>query len=172
MSFFADTGKDEFEMHRARAAGNVLGIRLRDILREELGGTYGVSVGYENTLPLPGYGAMIVQFGSAPENMREADQGGVHGSRAPQGAGPDRPTMWPRCRSWRRRDLETNARQNPFWLGSLQTVHMLGWDPIGITRRPQRTDSADAGDAARDVQEVLPDGSLHRRDAEAGALTA
>ena len=69
ISFFADTGKDEFEMHRLRAAGNVLSIRLREILREELGGTYGVSVGYDNSLPLPGYGAMVVQFGSAPENV-------------------------------------------------------------------------------------------------------
>ena len=36
---------DELEMHRARAAASLLSIRLRDILREELGGTYGVSVG-------------------------------------------------------------------------------------------------------------------------------
>ena len=49
MSFFADTRLDEFEMHRARAAASLLSIRLRDILREELGGTYGVSVGYDNS---------------------------------------------------------------------------------------------------------------------------
>ena len=46
LSFFADPGFDEFEMHRARAAASVLNIRLREILREELGGTYGVSVGF------------------------------------------------------------------------------------------------------------------------------
>ena len=46
LSFFADPGFDEFEMHRARAAASVLNIRLREILREELGGTYGVGVGF------------------------------------------------------------------------------------------------------------------------------
>ena len=39
-----------------------------------------------------------------------------------------------------RRDLETNAKQNSYWLGSLQTVHMLGWDPTGINRRSERTE--------------------------------
>ena len=34
-----------------RAAANVLGIRLREILREQLGGTYGVQVGYDTDLP-------------------------------------------------------------------------------------------------------------------------
>ncbi len=51
LSVFADPGVDEFEMHRARAASQVLSIRLRDILREELGGTYGVSVGFNNSPP-------------------------------------------------------------------------------------------------------------------------
>jgi predicted Zn-dependent peptidase len=40
-----------------------------------------------------------------------------------------------------KRDLETNARQNAYWVGSLQSVHMYGWDPTGILRRPQRADA-------------------------------
>ena len=43
--------------------------RLREILREELGGTYGVSVGFSNNPPIKGYGAMQIQFGSSPENV-------------------------------------------------------------------------------------------------------
>ena len=69
MSFFADTGLDELETHRVQAATPVLEMRLRDILREKLGGTYSVGVGYSNTSPLPGYGTTSVQFGSAPENV-------------------------------------------------------------------------------------------------------
>ncbi|HEX6215453.1 MAG TPA: insulinase family protein, partial [Vicinamibacterales bacterium] len=65
LTFFADPGFDEFEMHRARAAAAVLNIRLREILREEMGGTYGVGVGFSNTPLLKGYGTMVVQFGSA-----------------------------------------------------------------------------------------------------------
>ena len=44
-------------------------MRLRDILREQLGGTYSVGVSYSNTSPQPGYGVTSVQFGSAPENV-------------------------------------------------------------------------------------------------------
>jgi hypothetical protein len=40
-----------------------------------------------------------------------------------------------------RRELETSATQNPYWLG-LQTVHMLGWDAAGISRRLERTDAS------------------------------
>jgi predicted Zn-dependent peptidase len=29
-------------------------------------------------------------------------------------------------------------KQNSFWLGSMQTVHMLGWDPNSIIRRLER----------------------------------
>ena len=39
-----------------------------------------------------------------------------------------------------RRDLETNAKQNSYWLGSMQSVHMFGWDAAGIARRDQRTE--------------------------------
>ena len=37
-----------------------------------------------------------------------------------------------------RRELETSLKQNPYWLGSLQLVNMLGWDPLSIARREQR----------------------------------
>ena len=44
------------------------------------------------------------------------------------------------CLGLERRDLETNAKQNSYWLGSMQSVHMFGWDPAGIARRDQRTE--------------------------------
>jgi zinc protease len=140
ISFFADAGKDEFEMHRLRAAGNVLSIRLREILREELGGTYGVSVGYENSLPLPGYGAMVVQFGSAPENVDALTKAVFAEVERLKAQGPSADDV-ARVKEMEKRDLETNARQNQYWVGSLQAVHMYGWDPTGILRRPQRADA-------------------------------
>ena len=39
-----------------------------------------------------------------------------------------------------RRELETSMKQNGYWLGSLQTVQMLGWDPLRIAARMQRID--------------------------------
>ncbi len=140
ISFFANAGNDEFEMHRLRAAANVLSIRLREILREELSGTYGVSVGYETSLPLPGYGAVVVQFGSSPDNVETLSKAVFAEVERLKAEGPTADDV-AKVKEMEKRDLETNARQNAYWLGSLQTVHMYGWDPSGILRRPQRTDS-------------------------------
>ncbi|MDH4064918.1 MAG: insulinase family protein, partial [Acidobacteriota bacterium] len=140
ISFFADAGNDEFEMHRVRAAANVLSIRLREILREELGGTYGVSVGYENSLPQAGYGAIVVQFGSAPENVETLTNAVFTEVDRLKAEGPTADDV-NKVKEMEKRDLETNARQNQYWAGSLQTVHLFGWDPTGIARRPQRTES-------------------------------
>jgi zinc protease len=137
ISFFADTKLDEYEMHRARSAASLLGIRLRDILREELGGTYGVSVSYDNSLPQPGYGAMVVQFGSDPDNIEKLTGEVVKEVERLKAEGPS-PEDVKRVQELERRDLETAMKQNAFWMGSLQTVHMLGWEPASITRRQER----------------------------------
>ena len=140
ISFFGDAGQDEFEMHRVRAAANVLSIRLREILREELSGTYGVSVGYDTTLPLPGYGAVVIQFGSAPENVEALSKAVFAEVERLKTQGPTADDV-NKVKEMEKRDLETSVRQNQYWVGSLQTVHMYGWDPAGIARRPQRTES-------------------------------
>lgn len=143
MSFFADTGLDEYEMHRARAAASLLGIRLRDILREELGATYGVSVSYQNSIPLKGYGAMTVQFGSAPENVEKLTSAVLKEVERLKAEGPTADDLT-RVKELERRNLEEAVKQNAYWLGSMQTVHMLGWDPVGITRRADRIEKLSA----------------------------
>ena len=137
MSFFADTKLDELEMHRARSAASLLGIRLRDILREELGGTYGVSVAYDNSMPQPGYGSMTVQFGSDPANIEKLSGEVLKEIERLKAQGPTAEDV-ARVQELERRDLETASRQNSYWVGSLQTVHMLGWDPGSIARREDR----------------------------------
>jgi zinc protease len=139
LSFFADPGFDEFEMHRARAAASVLNIRLREILREELGGTYGVSVGFTNSPPLKGYGAMQIQFGSSPENVDKLVAASLTEIERLKAEGPSADDV-SKVKELERRDLETNAKQNSYWLGSMQTVHLYGWDAAGIARRSERTE--------------------------------
>ena len=139
LTFFADPGFDEFEMHRARAASSVLTIRLREILREEMGGTYGVGVGFSNTPLMKGYGTMVVQFGSAPENIDKMVAATLKEIERLKVEGPSLDDV-NKVKELERRDLETNAKQNSYWMGSMQTVHMFGWDPAGIARRLDRTE--------------------------------
>ena len=47
----------------------MLEIALRDILREELGETYGVKVGLAQPLPQRGAGRISVSFGGAPDKI-------------------------------------------------------------------------------------------------------
>ena len=139
LTFFSDPGFDEFEMHRLRAAAGVLNIRLREILREEMGGTYGVGVGFSNTPPLKGYGTTAVQFGSAPENVDKMVAATLKEIERLKTEGPSLDDV-DKVKELERRDLETNTKQNSYWLGSMQTVHMYGWDPAGIARRLDRTE--------------------------------
>ena len=139
LSFFADPGTDEYELHRARAATSVLNIRLREILREEMGGTYGVSVGFASSPPFKGYGAMQVQFGSSPENVDKMVAATLKEIERLKVEGPSQDDV-NKVKELERRDLETNAKQNSYWLGSMQTVHMYGWDPANIARRSERTE--------------------------------
>ncbi len=139
LSFFADPGSDEFELHRARAAVAVLNIRLREILREELGGTYGVNVGFSNSPPLKGYGSMMIQYGSSPDNVDKLVAASLKEIERLKIEGPSAEDV-SKVKELERRDLETNAKQNAYWLGSMQTVHLYGWDPAGIARRSERTE--------------------------------
>jgi len=140
VSFFADTGLDELEMHRARAAASILEMRLRDQLREELGGTYSVGVGYSNTQPQTGYGTISVQFGSAPDTVDKLVSVVLEETGKLRASGPS-PDEVKKTQEIERRELETAMRQNAYWLNSLQTVHLLGWDPKRINARLERTAS-------------------------------
>jgi zinc protease len=155
LSFFADPGFDEFEMHRARAASSVLSIRLREILREELGGTYGVSVGFSNTPPIKGYGAMTVQFGSSPDNVDKLVAATLAEIERLKKEGPSEDDV-NKVKELERRDLETNAKQNSYWMGSMQTVHQYGWDPAGIARRSDRTERLTADSIKTMFQKYFP----------------
>ncbi len=165
LSFFADPGFDEFEMHRARAAAAVLNIRLREILREELGGTYGVSVGFTNSPPLKGYGAMVIQFESSPDNVDKLVDREPEGNRAPQG----RRAVGGRCEQGEGAGAPRpgDQREAELVLDGLDAdgPHVrLG---SGRHRAPHRAHrAADAGEHQDDVPEVFPDGSLHARHAE------
>ena len=140
ISFFADTGLDEMETHRARAAAQVLQMRLRDILREELGGTYSVGVGYSDNSPQAGFGTTSVQFGSAPENAETLTQAVLAEVARLQREGPS-PADVNVVKETEKNELQTSFRQNGYWMNSLQAMHLLGRDPLRITQRLARAES-------------------------------
>jgi zinc protease len=149
ISFFADPGTDPTEQENVAAATNVLQTALRDILREELGQTYSVSVGLDQRVPQHGYGRMEVSFGSAPENIDAMTDRVMKEIRRLQEEGPSA-DLTNRAKEGAKRAYETNLKQNGYWLRRLATLTMLNQDPTQILRRPDRI-SAVTPELLRDV---------------------
>jgi zinc protease len=140
ISFFADPPPDAGEQERITAATTVLSTALRDVLREELGQTYTVSVGLSQSWPQRGGGHIRVSFGAAPENIQSMTERVLQEIRRLQQEGPSA-DLTARAKESARRGYETSLRQNAYWLGRLQTVHMMGGDPREILTRSQRIDA-------------------------------
>ncbi len=139
ITFFTHGGIEELDMHRARAAANILSDHLRETLRELLGGTYGASAGFSNLAPLPGYSTTTVAFGCAPENVEKMVAASLEEVRKLREQGPSAADVQ-KIQEVERRELEVALKQNATWSGSLQAVHMYGFDPRRIAKRRERID--------------------------------
>ena len=166
LSFFADTRLDELEMHRARAASTLVSMRLRDILREQLGGTYGVSVNYGNTIPQSGYGTMTVSFGSAPDRVDGLQKAVLAEVTRLRADGPSADDVQ-KVQEMERRELETSAAPEPL-LDRLAADRPHAGVGRRLDRPPRRAHRVAVGaGAARRHQEVLAARPLRGGDAEA-----
>ena len=136
MAFFAEPSLEPVEQAVVAAASTVLEIVLRDVLREELGQTYGVSVRLVQHLPQRGAGHFAVRFGADPQNIASMTQRVLTEVRRLQQEGPTE-DLAQRAKESARRAFETASRENGFWLNQLQSAHLLGRDPAEILRRPE-----------------------------------
>ena len=155
IAFFSDTGLDELETHRAQAAADVFEMKLRDILREQLGGTYSVNVSYSNTSPEPGYGTTMVQFGSAPENVEKLVSAVMTEADRLRRDGPSASDVQA-VKEAEKNDLQTALRQNGYWLNSLQAMHLLGRDARRIPLRAERTELLSQENIHAAIRKYLP----------------
>ncbi|MBV9108225.1 MAG: insulinase family protein, partial [Gemmatimonadetes bacterium] len=108
-----------------RTLGDVLEIRLRERLREEMSGTYSVSVnGGADRDPVPEY-TFSVDFTAAPERLEEL-AGVVFAeidSVKAQGVHPDE---LQKVREEQRRERETSIRDNGYWASALMAYDQYG----------------------------------------------
>lgn len=113
------------------AMAEVLQTRLREVLREDLSGTYGAQVSASLTeRPLPQY-TVAISFGSDPERAGELtgvvfDEIARLKAAAPAQAEVDAVT------EGFRRSYELSLEENGFWLGQLVDAYDRGTDPRKI----------------------------------------
>ncbi len=118
------------------ALSDVMTIKLREQLREEKGGTYGVSVG--GTMihdPRTEY-RLGVSFGCAPERVEELVTAALAQIDSVQRFGVTGVYI-EKVRETEKREHETRLKQNRFWLSNLQFYYEYNDDPGKILRYPK-----------------------------------
>jgi zinc protease len=155
LAFFADPGADEIARLRLQAASDVLEIRLRDLLREDLGATYGVNVGHSSLFPQRDYGYAAVTYGSSPENALRLGELVLKEIARLQGDGPSADDLG-KAKEMARRELETAMRQNGFWQGWLRSAHQRGLDPARVLQRAAEIDALTTDQVRDAIRHYFP----------------
>ncbi|UCF21052.1 MAG: insulinase family protein [Gemmatimonadota bacterium] len=114
-----------------RALASVLRIRLREVLREDMGGTYGVGVGGRGGREPREEYTFTISFGTAPERLPELSQAVFDEIEILKRDGPTQQDI-DKVREIQRRERETQLRENGFWLGQLLAYERAGLDPREI----------------------------------------
>ena len=107
---------------------DVLQIRLRERLREELGGTYSVSVTARPERDPVSSFSLQISFGTDPGRLEELAAvvfEEIEGLKTRDSLDAD----VAKVRESQRRSLETNLKQNNYWLWQLVAADRLGIDP-------------------------------------------
>ena len=123
------SGPFEFSRDNRFALGalaDVLEIELRDALREQLGGTYGVTVSAQGERdPRPSY-TLGIEFGSAPDRAESLTTALFAQLDTLERSGPSAATL-AKVKEADLRARETSLRQNGYWLSQIVTFDRLGW---------------------------------------------
>ena len=138
-----------------RVAGEVLGIRLRERVREQLGGTYSISVSAGLQLqPDPEYQVAII-FGSDPSRVDELLAAVAVELDWLRGGGEQ--GYLDTARELLRTPREEQLRENGFWLGQIQTVMQRGGSFEEVNRFDERLDAVTLEQVAAAARRYLPD---------------
>jgi zinc protease len=140
MTWPARTSLEEMEMFTMRMATDILEIRLRDVLREDLGSTYSVEVGYTYMPPYPEYSTTSVRFGSEPGSARRMTAVILDEIARFKADGPT-PEEVAKVQELERRAVQTGLEENGYWAASFRSLDVLGWDPERILHRLERIDT-------------------------------
>ncbi len=125
--FAGDAEYSREESGAISAMAEVLQIRLRELLREDLGGTYGVGVNAGLTYRPDEEYRVNIGFGSAPERAEELSSVVFEEIERLRTEGPDAETVV-KVRETQRRAKETSLRENRYWLSQLASFERGGWD--------------------------------------------
>jgi len=126
--FHADEAWSRDKDRDAFILSQVLSIRLREVLREDKGGVYGVSVGGQMIRAPHPERSFSISFGCDPARVDELTKATFDELAAIQanGIGED---YLEKVKQTFAREREVQLRNNEFWVGWLTTAYAFGDDP-------------------------------------------
>ena len=125
------------ERFALRSTVDVLRIRLRELLREDKGGVYGVSVQGELVRePKEAY-STAVSFTCSPANVPDLIQATLDEIQRVQTGGPGTDAL-EKVRETHLRNYEKGLKEDNFWLGNLDFYRQNDLPFGGILRFPER----------------------------------
>jgi zinc protease len=134
-----------------RAMSEILQNRLMEVIREELGGTYGITAGFNySKFPRPEY-SITIQFGSSPERTDDLIKRVFDEIEKFKKEGPTEKQLTDEKEALIR-EFETNSKQNGYLLSQIQARYYNGEDPAGVwqvTEFYKKLDAATVQEAAK-----------------------
>jgi zinc protease len=116
---------------KAQLMLDVLRIKLRERIREDLGGTYGVQIaGNFSRFPRERY-QINISFGSNPERVDELTREIFSQLDSLRNFGTDAIHL-NKVKEIRLNELETNLKENDFWLDELESCYFMEENPLSI----------------------------------------
>jgi len=125
---FEWTPQEEYDLE---SMGDVLRIKLREVLREDMGGTYGVSVSaIDSRIPQQEF-RMIISFGCNPERVEEMIQAVWTQVDSLKSELVDELYIT-KVKEIQRRAREKDLKENSFWLSKLENFYFYDEDPHNL----------------------------------------
>jgi zinc protease len=96
-----------------------------------------------------------VQFGSSPENVEKLQAAVMAELDKLRKEGPTAADVQA-VKEAEKNGIQEGLRENGYWQGSLQALHVLGRDPLGIMRRIERADSLSQENIHEAIRKYFP----------------
>lgn len=121
---FEYTRQNRYDMYSMM---QVLNIRLREVLREDMGGVYGVGVWASMSKEPQAEYSLNVTFGCAPDRVQELTDAVLVEIKKLMAEAPDQVNV-DKVKEAQRREREINIQSNSYWLNSLAVYYREGRD--------------------------------------------
>ncbi len=132
----------------------VLSIMLREVLREDMGGTYGASV-YASPQRFPRQQYMFnVGFGCSPERVDEMTRATFAVIDSLKRFGPTE-TNLAKVKEQARRERETSLRENRFWMSGIESALQNNEDLDDLLKEGDLNESITAKEVQQAAQQYL-----------------